>query len=51
MGNQREGEGWMVQTNQNESERDAGGFQSNPVCLSQCALITLEQSEKHGAID
>lgn len=31
-----------------EGERKAGGLQSNP-CLSQCALITLEQSEKHGA--
>ena len=35
----------VVQTN-HSGGGDSGGLQSNP-CLSHCALITLERSEKH----
>ena len=36
---------WLVQTNQKERQRDAGGLQSNPGLSQAPALITLEQSE------
>lgn len=46
LGERRERDG--ANKSEGEAKRDAGGLQPNP-CLSQCALITLEQSEKHSA--
>lgn len=43
----RQREGWCKQIRA-RGGRDSGGLQSNP-CLSHCALITLERSEKHSA--